>query len=463
MSAQLALAAPAPKAALRPVSHAHDADEREAERAAEVVAEGGSVAGWSFAGAASPPTPPELLSIHRCASPGACLCDACAGRVDHVLASPGRPLDASMGRFMEAGFGYDFGRVRLHSDSRAATSARALGASAYTVGDDVVTADGPPALSSEPGRRLLAHELAHVVQHGRSGNSTTLHRQAAPAPAPTAPAPASREPQRMDNVGRGGSRVDAVYDRANAFLTVQVKILFDWTKPIPKAWPESRRNAWRDSFIRTVTHRWSFKHFLVPEQPCTSEPPQVAVRFQVIPATSSPHFTMHIGYAESQSGVSETRDATGKLISREADLDVFDDARRSDQPQVPAEHEYGHMLGLPHIRCDDNADECYGVTPEEKADVLGQGSFVSPRDYEPFAELMVPPLTTCTWRVSPRSVVPTSRGPVIGGFLGGLLGGVAGALIGAIAGPVGAIVGGLIGLAGGIGLGAYLGTPEVPS
>jgi hypothetical protein len=120
------------------------------------------------------------------------------------------------------------------------------------------------------------------------------------------------------------------------------------------------------------------------------------------------------------------------------------------------------MLGLPHIHCDANDKQCYGVTREEQADVMGKGSFVSPHDYAVFAELM-PYFTSCNWRVRQASTIPTSRGPLIGGVLGGLLGGVGGALLGSLLGPVGAIVGGILGAAGGAALGAHIGTPEVPS
>jgi len=192
----------------------------------------------------------------------------------------------------------------------------------------------------------------------------------------------------------------------------------------------------------------------VPEQECAGEPQQVAVRLQVIPVTSNPHFTMNIGFTD--------RFRTSFVSGRSATLDVLDIERRSDQPQVPAEHEFGHMLGLPHVHCDSNEQNCYGVNREERADVMGMGSFVSPRDYQPFAELMRY-FTDCNWRVRPASVIPTGRGGLIGGFLGGLLGGVGGALLGSLLGPIGAIVGGVLGLAGGAALGAHLGTPEVPS
>jgi hypothetical protein len=84
--------------------------------------------------------------------------------VHDVLSSPGRALDASTRIFMEQRFGHDFGRVRVHADGAAAESARAVNARAYTVGRDVVFGVGAPEPHTPDGRRLLAHELAHVVQ-----------------------------------------------------------------------------------------------------------------------------------------------------------------------------------------------------------------------------------------------------------------------------------------------------------
>src|SRR5262245_30205015 len=62
--------------------------------------------------------------------------------VDEVLHSPGRPLDAGTRTAMGAAFGFDFGSVRVHDDARAAESARAVDAVAYTVGSHIVFGAG---------------------------------------------------------------------------------------------------------------------------------------------------------------------------------------------------------------------------------------------------------------------------------------------------------------------------------
>ncbi len=78
------------------------------------------------------------------------------------------PLPADARRDMGAAFGFDFGRVRVHADGEAAAAAQQAGARAFTLGSDVVFGRDAFAPASPEGRRLLAHELAHVVQQARA-------------------------------------------------------------------------------------------------------------------------------------------------------------------------------------------------------------------------------------------------------------------------------------------------------
>ena len=80
----------------------------------------------------------------------------------------GEPMDSAIRSDMETRLGHDLSDVRIHTDSRAAESARAVNARAYTVGKDVVFAAGGYAPEKKEGKRLLAHELTHVIQQGAS-------------------------------------------------------------------------------------------------------------------------------------------------------------------------------------------------------------------------------------------------------------------------------------------------------
>ncbi len=88
--------------------------------------------------------------------------------LDVVSSGGGSPLDVDTRAYMESRLGHDFGDVRVHTDSRAHDSARAVNAHAYTVGSNIVFQRDKYDPSSTEGKTMLAHELTHVVQQ-RSG------------------------------------------------------------------------------------------------------------------------------------------------------------------------------------------------------------------------------------------------------------------------------------------------------
>jgi len=107
--------------------------------------------------------------------------------VHEVVNSPGQPLDAATRSFMEPRFGYDFSRVRVHADNKAAESANAVNARAYAVGQNMVFGAGQYMPQTSEGRRLLAHELAHTGQQQASSRHHVAREPKKPEPA-TAPA-----------------------------------------------------------------------------------------------------------------------------------------------------------------------------------------------------------------------------------------------------------------------------------
>lgn len=93
--------------------------------------------------------------------------------VHQALSSPGQSLDVATRQYLEPRFAHDFSRVRVHTDATAARSAEAVDARAYTVGRDVVFGPGAYQPGTDDGRRLIVHELTHVVQQtqGSAGPS----------------------------------------------------------------------------------------------------------------------------------------------------------------------------------------------------------------------------------------------------------------------------------------------------
>lgn len=86
--------------------------------------------------------------------------------VHEVLKSPGQPLDLKTRTFMESQFGQDFGQVRVHTGSKAAKSAQAIDSVAYTAKQDIVFGANQYMPYTDEGRKLIAHELAHIVHVG---------------------------------------------------------------------------------------------------------------------------------------------------------------------------------------------------------------------------------------------------------------------------------------------------------
>jgi hypothetical protein len=101
-----------------------------------------------------------------------------------ALRGSGAPLPEAARASLEARLGHDFSRVRIHTGHRAQSTARAIGARAFTVGQDVVFAAGEYDPASAEGRRLLAHELTHVVQQTGGSDGAQRAERHADVPAP---------------------------------------------------------------------------------------------------------------------------------------------------------------------------------------------------------------------------------------------------------------------------------------
>ncbi|MCC2641072.1 MAG: hypothetical protein K0S45_1485 [Nitrospira sp.] len=140
-----------------------DVYEQEADRVADQVMRTGESRG--VADVERTPQPPVQRPVN---GPSGGAAGTAPSIVQDVLASSGQPLDAATRDFFEPRFGHDFGNVRVHADHAAAESARSVNALAYTVGSDVVFVGGRYAPATENGRRLLAHELVHVLQQTES-------------------------------------------------------------------------------------------------------------------------------------------------------------------------------------------------------------------------------------------------------------------------------------------------------
>jgi hypothetical protein len=148
--------------------------------------------------AAAPGSAPKLQRKCSCGSASSGECESCKKEkegmvqrsatsappaeyappiVHDVLRSPGQPLDTATRSFFEPRLGFGLSSTRVHTDALAAESARSVSARAYTVGHEIVFGKGEFLPNTVPGRRLLAHELAHVAQqkHGAERSVRRSH------------------------------------------------------------------------------------------------------------------------------------------------------------------------------------------------------------------------------------------------------------------------------------------------
>ncbi len=157
------------------VSRPDDPEEREANRMADAVI--GKSSTQLKCSACSSGT--EEDSIQRSAKP------ASGAKAERDLRSAvataeqgsGEPLSTATSSFFGTRLGQDFTDVRVHTDNRAAHSARAIAARAYTVGRDIVFGSGEYRPHAPAGRHLIAHELTHVLQQRASPGEQVLRRQ----------------------------------------------------------------------------------------------------------------------------------------------------------------------------------------------------------------------------------------------------------------------------------------------
>lgn len=170
------------------VSRPGDPDELEADRVAEaILARAPSATEMPVAVA---PCPACAGAVHR-------KCTKCRDEEEHkrvqrtpsstapqpmsstgLQLSRGTPMPRSVRNEFEARFAHDFGRVRVHTDTRAAEAARGLSARAFTIGTEVAFGSGEFQPGTAAGRRLIAHELTHVIQQcgGASGSGVSTPR-----------------------------------------------------------------------------------------------------------------------------------------------------------------------------------------------------------------------------------------------------------------------------------------------
>jgi hypothetical protein len=165
------------------ISQPGDPYEQEADRVADVIArttEPVLARKCASCAAGAPPCPaceaePNGMVQRKTESRAALGSSSNLTNPIHSL-DAGQPLNRETRSIMEPRFGRDLSRVRVHTDSKAAESARSVNALAYTVGGDIVFDAGQYAPQTAAGQKLLAHELTHFIQQSTTALPMMLQR-----------------------------------------------------------------------------------------------------------------------------------------------------------------------------------------------------------------------------------------------------------------------------------------------
>ncbi len=271
---------------------------------------------------------------------------------------------------MERRFSQDFGAVRIHTDPQAAASARAVRADAYTVGRHIVFGAQQYAPGTESGRRLLAHELTHVLQQN----------------------PAQPVLQRRIHEGHDHGGRYEIDDEACTFTYHQ-----NWFFTFRTGQTAAEREAYMLAAKRQIEDVWSGKFPLIPDAAaCACYPHGFVVNVIMHPfarARQGRGFTIIVT-------PNEERGFTNQPLRR-IDLGTSHDRPVSTGVgggQQRVAHEFGHTIGL--------TDEYHGWASlfrtegsRDEPSIMHSGNEVRPRHYQHFADLVSLELGgSCTYR-----------------------------------------------------------------
>jgi hypothetical protein len=340
--------------------------------------------------------------------------------VHEVLRSPGQPLDASTLAFFEPRFGrdfssgparsetraasvlsvipsndksereatdvarrvlhsteparkrtssYDFSGVRVHTDSRASQSARALNARAYTVGNEIVFADGQFGTTTLSGGELIAHELTHVAQAGANSPSVTnaLHCK----------------------------KFETNETDCTATMRYLVQIIFEdhekdvWNTPSMSR-AVGRKIAFRDKFKHSVEDTFNGSPFRIkPDIPCANTGFKPKLQLDLVKEgdwSVSEDWEVKVRANPSSKPITSSTNllwGTSELDEADVNPVVKEPQLAPGVTQTPAVHEFGHFIGLEHPGAGIGSNK-----PNEDPEYTYAGSDIKGRDVKGLGDLM---------------------------------------------------------------------------
>lgn len=292
-----------------------------------------------------------------------------------ALRGNGTPLDSRTQSFMSNRFGYDFNNVRIHNNTIAVKSASSINAHAYTSGNNIVFNSGQYQPDTPSGKKLLAHELTHVVQ--QSENSTS---------------PIQRTVRRGTDHA-GSFQFD---DQACTMNYDQ-----NWYFHFQDSMTDTQRNAYMARAESQVESTWSHAHRLRPRSadcPCHTNGVDVTVDLHTSREDRQGRDGYTIDVNDSNERGLTTQPTHSMVLSPVHDIPQD---KGASNPMPVIAHEFGHTLGI--------TDEYHGwnhfwdffglgLGADDKESLMNLGDQVRPRHYQHFADLISNVIENCQYQ-----------------------------------------------------------------
>lgn len=252
------------------------------------------------------------------------------------LPGKGNALGEKEKSFFESRIGYDFSNVKIHTGDEAERSARSIGALAYTTGNDIVFGNGQYQPNTDSGKKLLAHELTHVVQQNSGISPKMIQRYPWPYPLHL-----RREVN--ESITETISGAPAAYAAWNGTYTWDSHFRIELSALSGEVWVIMRLYSTADPAIRrawerAIERKWSNRLYLRVKVPGVTEGPckfRIGVNLQWVNDPAKAHYTIN---PQGAGGATAGRAGLGGTSS-------MTDWGTADTTDVT--HEFGHMLGNP--------------------------------------------------------------------------------------------------------------------
>jgi len=330
--------------------------------------------------------------------------------------------------FMESRFGSDFSDVKIHTGDYAAQLSNDLSAQAFTVGSDIYFNSGKYAPGDAEGKRLLAHELTHVVQQSKSNKAPNVQRDPITGTqSSTASYDLDGQTGRQAKTGSktsGFAEAKVSYDEASSTFTVTFSLAWIF----PHGWDDTKRDAfvadfekaiqdiWQDRFVLNETggkHRSAHVKIAMDENVVhqMKDSFEEAMALDKILKSKSAWLmdTRDVFVRDNVSGTrvqldqdaNKNQSRKGSSIRAGTGFSVNDGNDNTTFTQNTSAHEFGHMIGLGDEYLNDSGTSASQIDPARayiNNRIMNVGNAVTPDVYAPFADWLSN-LTNTAWTV----------------------------------------------------------------